>query len=43
MGRWQQWTYRAESEEFPRDFLQRLERFRYAAGLTWLDWPGCSG
>ena len=35
MGRRQQWVYRVEPEEFPRDFPRRLDRFRQAAGLTW--------
>ena len=35
MGRRQQWVYRTEPEEFPRDFPRRLDRFRQAAGLTW--------
>ena len=36
MGRRQRWVYRVEPEEFPRDFPGRLDRFRQAAGLTWL-------
>ena len=35
MGRRQQWVYRIEPEEFPRDFPARLDRFRQAAGLSW--------
>ena len=35
MGRQQQWVYHVEPEEFPRDFPERLDRFRQAAGLTW--------
>ena len=35
MGRRQEWVYHVEPEEFPRDFPERLERFRQAAGLTW--------
>ena len=35
MGRRQQWVYHVEPEEFPPDFPERLERFRYAAGLSW--------
>ncbi len=35
MGRQQEWVYHVEPEEFPRDFPERLDRFREAAGLTW--------
>ena len=35
MGRRQQWVYRIEPEEFPRDFPERLDRFRQASGLSW--------
>ena len=35
MGRRQEWVYHVEPEEFPRDFPERLERFRQAAGLSW--------
>ena len=35
MGRQQEWVYHVEPEEFPRDFPERLERFRQAAGLSW--------
>ena len=37
MGRRQQWVYRTEPEEFPRDFPRRLEGFRLAAGLSWAE------
>ena len=35
MGRRQQYVYRTLPEEFPRDFPDRLDRFRRAAGFTW--------
>ena len=34
MGR-QRWVYRVEPCHFPRDFSQRLERFKEAAGFSW--------
>ena len=35
MGRQQERVYHVEREEFPKDFPERLERFRQAAGLSW--------
>ena len=35
MGRRQELVYHVEREEFPRDFPERLDRFRQAAGLSW--------
>ena len=34
MGR-QQWVYRIEPSRFPRDFPERLERFKEASGMSW--------
>ena len=35
MGRQQELVYHVETEEFPQDFPERLDRFQEAAGLTW--------
>ncbi len=35
MGRRQQYVYHILPEEFPRDFPDRLDRFRRTAGFTW--------
>ena len=35
MGRRQQWVYHVEPGAFPKDFPERLEMFKDAAGLTW--------
>ncbi len=35
MGRRQGLVYHAKREEFPRDFPERLDRYRQAAGLSW--------
>ena len=35
MGRRQERVYHVEPEGFPRDFCERLDRFRQAAGLSW--------
>ena len=41
MGR-QQLVCRVEPSRFPDDFLERLERFREASGLSWRVWRGNS-
>ena len=41
MGRRQQWVYHTEPEEFPRDFPERLDRFRRAAGMSWRGLARC--